>query len=64
MSRAQVKIAGIGGDAEGQLYKPEMLLIHRTFGFGTMVRNRTSLPGKNLGYASTAPLQLEQRPDD
>jgi hypothetical protein len=35
MSRAQVKIAGIGGDAEGKLYKPKMFLIHRVFGFGT-----------------------------
>src|SRR5918993_60627 len=35
MNRAQVKIAGIGCDAEGKFYKPKMVLIHRMVTFGT-----------------------------
>src|SRR5918995_1163462 len=50
MSRTQVKTAGIGRDAEGKFYKPEMFLIHRMFGFGTSGPKSHLLAGLNLSY--------------
>jgi hypothetical protein len=64
MSRAQVKIAGVGSNAKGKFCKSEMFLIHRMFGFGTAVRSRTSLPGEICVIASTALLEREPRRGD